>query len=203
MGDAPTPAGLRSNRHWGENRAACLGRLAGVALIAASPPASALVKRIAFETRAAGANGESPLNVGDGVAIAGVVDGSLGQEQFFHEVGFTLDRDAGLALTATWVQPPPFANTLGYALRKPDGLAGVATPSPVPMDRTTTATLAASFANPRSGDYTLLSGGTFVEDVATCDARLRITPIPGAAALLGTAVAGPGLVARRRHRLTV
>jgi len=180
-----------------------LGVLVGVALIAGPLPASALVKRIAFEAPAANATIESPLTAGDGVAISGFVDESSGPEQFFHEVDFRLKRDSGLELAATWFQLPPFGNTLGYVLRGPDGLEGLETPSLVPMDRTTTGTLAASFANLRSGDYSLLIGGLFVEDIATYDAKLRITPIPGAAVLLGTAVAGLGLVARRRRHLAV
>jgi hypothetical protein len=160
-------------------------------------PAWALVKQIDFDEPDASATIETPLKIGDGVAVSGFVEGALGREQFFHDINFTLESGADISFAATWFQLPPFGNTLGYELTGPQGLEGSNLPSLVEME-TTTGQITTSFANLSSGDYSLLIGGLFMADIATYDARIAITPIPGAAVLLGTAVAGLGLFARRR-----
>jgi len=172
------------------------------ALLTASTPTSAKVTSLRFETTNASAIVEAPLKVNDGLVISGFIDDSPPrppQELFAHEVNFTLSRDAALRLAATWFQLPPFGNTFGYKLTGPQGLVGIKTPSLVPLEDRTVDTITASFANLPSGDYALLLGGLLTEDIATYDAKVSIVPIPSAAVLLGTAVAGLGLFARRRR----
>jgi hypothetical protein len=169
-----------------------------IALVLAAMPAPAVGKQIEIDPPDASIGIERSLRPGDGSGVVGFVEGEPGREPFAHNIEFHLDVTSDPTIVATWCRLPPCANTRGVELTARSGTLGGWDLSIVELERPTAAQ-AASFAALPPGDDSLLIGGLFMADIATYDAKIAITPLPGATVLPGTAAADLGLVAPRRR----
>lgn len=141
----------------------------------------------------------TPLGVGDGLLVAGVINGQSGN--YSNEVTFTLGAGAtGIKSAANWFALSPIANSLSYALFDAADTLLADDVGPVfPGNGTVSSSLV--FAGLTAGaTYTIKIAGTIFGDAAAYQVAISITPIPAALLMLAPALAGLGYVGYRRRK---